>query len=80
MTTVGFGDVTPISEGGRIVTLMMILAGIALIPWQLGNLVRQFVRSGDRAGSICPDCGLGTHDADARFCKLCGSQLSEKSL
>ena len=75
MTTVGFGDVTPISESGRIVTLMMILAGIALIPWQLGNLIRQFVRSGDRVRETCLGCGLGTHDADARFCKRCGSRL-----
>lgn len=31
MTTVGFGDVTPISEVGRLMTVLMILTGIAQI-------------------------------------------------
>ncbi|GGA28414.1 ion channel [Okeania sp. KiyG1] len=36
MTTVGFGDVTPASENGRLLTVLMILTGISLIPSQLG--------------------------------------------
>jgi voltage-gated potassium channel len=32
MTTVGFGDVTPLSEIGRLLTVLMILTEIALIP------------------------------------------------
>lgn len=36
MTTVGFGDVIPISELGRLLTVLMIFTGIALIPWQVG--------------------------------------------
>lgn len=35
MTTVG-GDITPASEGDRLLTVLMILTGMALIPWQLG--------------------------------------------
>ena len=32
MTTVGFGDVIPISELGRLLTVLMILTGVTLIP------------------------------------------------
>ncbi|MCG8362401.1 MAG: potassium channel family protein [Pseudanabaenales cyanobacterium] len=75
MTTVGFGDVTPTSEGGRWLTVMMILTGIALIPRQLGNLIQQFVKDQRPALIACSRCGLTTHDADALFCKRCGTGL-----
>lgn len=75
MTTVGFGDVTPISEGGRLMTVLMILTGIALIPWQLGDLIRRLVKTANQVETLCPTCGLSFHDTDAQFCKLCGTKL-----
>ncbi len=76
MTTVGFGDVTPISAGGRLMTVLMILMGIALIPWQLGDLIKRLVKTANLVETLCPTCGLSFHDADARFCKLCGSKVT----
>jgi voltage-gated potassium channel len=75
MTTVGFGDVTPISQAGRLMTVLMILTGIALIPWQLGDLIKRLVKTANQVETLCPACGLSFHDADAQFCKLCGSKL-----
>ena len=75
MTTVGFGDVTPISETGRFLTVLMILNGIALIPWQLGDLIKQFVKTANQVETVCNGCGLSVHDKDARFCKNCGTKL-----
>lgn len=77
MTTVGFGDVTPISEAGRLMTVMMILTGIALIPWQLGDLIRQLLKTSNQVKTQCPTCGLALHDTDAQFCKLCGTCLDK---
>lgn len=77
MTTVGFGDVTPVSEGGRLITVLMILTGIALIPWQLGDLIKQLVKTANQIETLCPTCNLSFHDADAQFCKLCGTQLEK---
>ncbi|MCU0544476.1 MAG: ion transporter [Oscillatoriaceae cyanobacterium Prado104] len=77
MTTVGFGDVTPISESGRFLTILMILTGIALIPWQLGDLIKQLVKTTDRVDNVCQSCGWSVHDADAKFCKMCGTRLGE---
>jgi voltage-gated potassium channel len=48
ISTVGYGDVTPISPAGKAITILMILSGIALIPWQLGKLVRVIVESSTR--------------------------------
>lgn len=75
MTTVGFGDVTPISEGGRLMTVLMILTGISLIPWQVGDLIKQLIKTQTQKRIQCIGCGLLFHDADAGFCKVCGTQL-----
>lgn len=76
MTTVGFGDVIPLSEMGRFLTILMILTGVALIPWQLGNLIKQLVKTANQVETICSDCGLSSHDTDALYCKRCGTLLT----
>lgn len=77
MTTVGFGDVTPVSEGGRLLTVLMILTGIALIPWQLGDLIKQLIKTVNQVEKLCSGCSLPFHDKDAQFCKICGTELTE---
>jgi voltage-gated potassium channel len=76
MTTVGFGDITPISQAGKLMTVLMILTGIALIPWQLGDLIKQVAKSSSKVNSACLKCQLSSHDLDASFCKCCGGKLS----
>ncbi len=75
MTTVGYGDVTPLSEAGRGLTVMMILTGIALIPTQISSLIRQLVKVSQPQHLPCPGCSFTLHDDDARFCKRCGTAL-----
>lgn len=76
MTTVGYGDVTPHTEIGRLLTILMILTGIAIIPWQLGDLIKRLVQTTNKVETICPGCNLADHDADAEFCKACGTALN----
>jgi voltage-gated potassium channel len=76
MTTVGFGDITPTSNAGKLMTVLMILSGIALIPWQLGDLIKQVAKSANKVNLACPKCQLASHDLDASFCKRCGTKLS----
>jgi voltage-gated potassium channel len=75
MTTVGFGDITPTSEAGKLMTVLMILTGIALIPWQLGDLIKQVFKNSNRANLNCPSCQLNSHELDAIYCKRCGTKL-----
>ncbi|MGD1914497.1 MAG: ion transporter [Rivularia sp. (in: cyanobacteria)] len=75
MTTVGFGDVTPASQIGRLLTILMILTGIALIPWQIGDLIKRIIKTTNEVKTICSGCGLDFHDQDAKFCKICGTKL-----
>lgn len=77
LTTVGFGDITPVTTGGRWVTVSAILAGILLIPWQAGRIVREWTTR-DRIDVACPNCGLKSHDADASHCKACGHVIYQE--
>ncbi|NJO70901.1 MAG: ion transporter [Oscillatoriales cyanobacterium RM1_1_9] len=76
MTTVGFGDVTPQSEAGRFLTILMILTGIALIPWQIGDLIKQLLKTTQQMNMTCSQCQCRSHAADAHFCKQCGARLN----
>ena len=78
LTTVGFGDITPMSTGGRWVTVLMILSGITLIPWQVSRIVREWVHMASKKEIICPGCGLRYHDKEASHCKSCGHLIYQK--
>jgi voltage-gated potassium channel len=80
MTTVGFGDVIPISELGRLLTVLMIFSGIALIPWQVGDLIKRVVKTANQVETVCSGCGLAFHDVDAGFCKRCGTKLPSRKV
>lgn len=75
LTTVGFGDITPISGGGRLVTVLMILSGIILIPWQAGQIIKEWIHIANKKRIVCPKCGLRYHDLDAIHCKSCGKVI-----
>lgn len=78
LTTVGFGDIIPYSEAGKWVTILMILSGIILIPWQVSLIVKEWMRMGTKKEVICPGCGLRYHDEDASHCKSCGHVIFQK--
>ncbi|MDF5736484.1 MULTISPECIES: ion transporter [unclassified Nostoc] len=80
MTTVGFGDVIPISELGRLLTVLMIFTGIALIPWQVGDLIKRVVKTANQVETVCLGCGLAFHDVEAVFCKRCGTKLPSRRI
>ena len=76
VSTVGFGDIVPVTGVGKLVTVVMIISGIILIPFQAARIFRAWMASDrERKVLICPGCGLDRHDADARYCKACGESL-----
>jgi voltage-gated potassium channel len=78
LTTVGFGDITPLSDYGRVITILIIISGILFIPWQVRNLIANFIFSINKASLTCKECGLEYHDRDAVHCKRCGSKIYHK--
>jgi len=78
MTTVGFGDITPKTDLGRLIASCMMLLGWGILAVPTGIVTaemtaRRIVRPGTTRR--CDGCEAGNHDADARFCKRCGRPL-----
>lgn len=79
VTTVGYGDITPVTQSGKIMTILMILVSVALIPWQFALLMKEVIFSVSSKKLIaCKKCGLRQHDLDAVHCKHCGSIIYQE--
>ena len=79
LSTVGFGDFTPVTAMGRFFTTVMIMCGAVVIPWQVGKLIRMLVmEESGKIAATCPQCGLSRHDPDASHCKACGHVIFQK--
>jgi voltage-gated potassium channel len=77
LTTVGFGDIIPVSETGRWITILMIFSGIILIPWQVSRIAKEWIRI-DKKTITCSQCGLQHHEKDASHCKSCGKVIFQE--
>jgi len=83
MTTVGYGDVTPETVPGKVLSSVIILIGYALLVVPTGFVSAEFVSSRARrereanfTTQACPSCMKSGHDRDARHCKHCGAALN----
>jgi voltage-gated potassium channel len=78
VSTVGFGDIVPVTQAGRLVTIAMIISGIILVPFQAARIFRAWLTTEqEKKAQICPGCGLDRHDVDAAYCKRCGEALPD---
>ena len=77
MTTVGFGDITPQTDVGRLVASVMMLMGWGVLAVPTGIVTAEMTSQRLRSlGShTCSRCGAREHAADARFCRVCGAGL-----
>ena len=79
MTTVGFGDITPKTDFGRLVASFMMLLGWGVLAVPTGIVTAEMTaRRTSRLvlRRVCPRCGAAGHDADAGYCRLCGAPLA----
>src|SRR6056297_1876766 len=70
LTTTGFGDITLTGESGRLLSVIIMIIGLALFLRLLQAVFRPA-----KVEFECPDCGLNRHDQDAVHCKHCGRML-----
>lgn len=81
MTTVGFGDITPKTDVGRLVASMMMLLGWGTLAVPTGIVTAEMTARRMRAGVAgeaarrCGACGAGGHLPEAAFCLHCGASL-----
>jgi len=77
LTTVGFGDITPVTTLGKFIASFVMILGYGVIAVPTGIVTFEIASSIKtvRENRICEHCGHGTHDADANYCKSCGEKL-----
>ena len=78
MTTVGFGDITPKTDLGRLIASCMMLLGWGILAVPTGIVTAEMTfRSIRRSVDTirCPGCQIEGHEADALFCRHCGHGL-----
>lgn len=79
MTTVGFGDIAPVTAIGRFLASLLMLLGYGIIAIPTGIVTSEIVRAGSAARAVstqaCPSCSAQGHDVDAVHCKYCGHTL-----
>ena len=76
MTTVGYGDITPTTALGKVLAVVIMLLGYALIIVPTGILSAELAGRRDSVSTrVCRLCGVEDHAADAKFCRNCGAAL-----
>jgi voltage-gated potassium channel len=78
MTTVGFGDIAPHTDIGRLVASLMMLMGWGVLAVPTGIVTAEMTSQRLRSSMTqrCPACGAIEHAVDARFCRVCGTPLT----
>lgn len=78
ITTVGYGDISPVTPLGKFIASIMMFIGYGIIAVPTGIITTEMaiaVRNKKTGHESCPGCSKEGHDGDAKFCKYCGSAL-----
>ena len=77
MTTVGYGDIAPMTVPGKMLASLVMIVGYAIIAVPTGIVASAISvrRKGQVTTRHCEHCVREGHDTDARFCKYCGGSL-----
>jgi voltage-gated potassium channel len=81
ITTVGYGDVVPVTAAGRAISALGMLLGYAIIAVPTGIFTSNMIQAKGVAKHEplnCPQCARAGHEADAHYCRFCGSSLSTR--
>jgi len=79
MTTVGFGDITPKTDFGRLIASAMMLLGWGTLAVPTGIVTAEmtYARRAPATTRTCHECLTEGHMPDANFCHHCGARLPQ---
>jgi voltage-gated potassium channel len=73
VTTTGYGDITVLGSGGKLLSIIIMILGVTLF----FRLIRSiFVPS--QLYTICSHCGNDHHALDAHYCSQCGHKIRNR--
>ena len=77
LTTVGYGDIAPVTPVGKMIAAALMILGYGIIAVPTGIVTLELDRASrqSRVARECENCGANRHDVDAAYCKICGNAL-----
>lgn len=78
LTTVGYGDITPMTGAGRFLSALVMLLGYTIIAVPTGIVSATMVQKNKVRNKRCPHCEK-KNDLDASFCKYCGHSVDKET-
>ena len=78
LTTVGFGDIHPVTPLGQFIAAIIMIMGYGIIAVPTGIVSAEYAKRDDYVhvnSYACPNCNSGTHRDDAKYCHRCGEEL-----
>ena len=79
MTTVGYGDISPVTTTGRFIATVMMLLGWGTLAVPTGIVTVEMSNVGQQKRTAttrtCHECLTEGHQPEARFCMHCGAAL-----
>jgi voltage-gated potassium channel len=82
ITTVGYGDISPITPAGQFLASLIMISGYAVLAVPTGIITGEFISASKVNNNLfqyntntCPNCLLEGHELDAKFCRNCGGKL-----
>lgn len=81
LTTVGYGDIAPVTPLGKLLSSIVMIIGYGIIAVPTGFITAEAVRPGgffaepQKNTQVCRNCHDTNHLDGAKFCKQCGYSL-----
>lgn len=78
MTTVGYGDIAPVTMFGRMLSAIIMLLGYTIMAVPTGIVSAQFIHDHNESkknNPKCPECGCPL-PSNAHFCPHCGKEIN----
>jgi voltage-gated potassium channel len=86
LTTVGFGDIAPVTPLGQLLAALIMIMGYGIIAVPTGIVSAEYTKSLGKQDVLgkdyihvntqaCRNCGAQKHRDDAEFCHKCGEKL-----
>lgn len=79
LTTVGYGDISPMTPLGQFLASLVMILGYGVIAVPTGIVSAELAKTDQKLAFIdknpCADCGAEGHQENAKFCHNCGNNL-----
>ena len=78
LTTVGYGDIAPVTILGKIISSFVMILGYAIIAVPTGIVTSEFANLGENKklqSRFCPSCSAEIPGSEDRFCRKCGKKI-----